>query len=78
MPYRSRNPMLVLPKDLKPNDILAFRVVAVIGPDKSWTAYRGYSSWSDEEIAARGDKISKKAAEELFSAPKLAGLVYHG
>jgi hypothetical protein len=76
MEYHSVNPMTIIPKDLKPGDILAFRVVAVIGNNKDWAAYRGYSEWTDEEIACSGDKISKKAAEQLFYAPGQAKLTY--
>jgi hypothetical protein len=78
MEYHSVNPITVIPARLKPGDILAFRVVAVIGNNKDWAAYRGYSEWTDEEIARNGDTISKEAAEQLFSAPYLAELMYTG
>lgn len=76
MEYHSVDPITAIPARLKPGDILAFRVVAVIGNNNDWIAYRGYSDWSDEEIAMHGDEMSKKTAEQLFHAPKVAGLKY--
>ena len=70
------NPVQVVPQTLKPNDVLGFKVIAVIGFAEDWAAYVGLTSWADDEVTASGDKISKEAAEALFSAPRLAGLRY--
>jgi hypothetical protein len=70
------NPVNVNPGALKPDDRLGFKVIAVIGHAGDWAAYRGLAHWSDSDVAAHGDKISKEAAEALFYAPKAAGLVY--
>jgi hypothetical protein len=71
------NPVNVEPRNLKAGDVLGFKVVAVIGYGRhDWAAYRGLTSWTDEEVASNGDKISKEAAEALFFAPKAAGIRY--
>jgi hypothetical protein len=71
------NPVTVKPISLKAGDQLGFKIVAVIGySGKDWAAYRGLTSWTDEEVANNGDKISKEAAELLFYAPRVAGLIY--
>jgi hypothetical protein len=70
------NPITVLPKNLKSGDQLGFKVIAVIGHNGDWAAYRGLTWWPNERVAADGDKISKAAAEALFYAPVAAGLKY--
>jgi len=65
------NPVQVIPATLKPGDVLGFKVIALIGYAGDWAAYEGLTSWTDDEVAALGDKISQKAAEALFSAPQL-------
>ena len=70
------NPVTVVPWDLEPDDMLGFKVVAVMGQAHDWAAYQGLTSWTDERVASAGDKISKTAAEALFSAPRRAGLIY--
>jgi hypothetical protein len=70
------NPITVIPIDLKPDDTLGYKIIAVIGYNGDWAAYAGLTDWTDEQVAAGGDKISKEAAEALFSAPKYAGLKY--
>jgi hypothetical protein len=75
------NPVTVVPVDLKPDDMLGYKIIAVIGFAGDWAAYAGLTDWSDEEVAGSGDKISREAAEAaeaLFSAPKIAGLKYRG
>jgi len=52
---------------------LGFKIIAVIGYNNDWCAYRGLTDWSDERCAAQGDKISKDAAEALFYAPVARG-----
>ena len=70
------NPIMVRPSELKPDDKLGFKVIAVIGTGGDWAAYYGLTSWTDEEVAAGGDKLNKEAAENLFHAPVAAGLKY--
>lgn len=72
------NPVTISPELLKPNDKLGFKIIAVIGYNNDWSAYRGLSDWSDEQTASMGDKISKEAAEALFYAPVALGLSYRG
>jgi len=72
------NPVSVIPASLKFNDRLGFKIIAVIGGTGDWAAYRGPTNLSDDEIAKSGEKISKEAAEELFYAPRAAGLHYRG
>jgi hypothetical protein len=75
---RTLNPVEVNPNELKSDDILGFKVVAVIGYAHDWAAYRGLTDWDDEEVASQGDKLSKEAAEALFYAPVALGLKYRG
>ena len=71
------NPVSVIPNDLQPNDLLGFKVVAVIYSGGFWAAYRGLTYWSDEQVATSGDKISEDVARSLFYAPDAAGLKYN-
>jgi hypothetical protein len=74
---KTLNPSMVVPKELKPQDLLGYKVIAVIGGSGlDWAAYRGLTDWDDDEVAMSGDKLSKEAAEALFYAPKAAGLIY--
>jgi len=70
------NPVNFKPNELKPDDQLGLKIIAVIGHGKTWAAYRGLTDWSDEAVAMSGDKISKETAEALFYAIKAAGLHY--
>jgi hypothetical protein len=70
------NPVTVKPNELKPGDNLGLKIIAVIGTGGDWAAYCGLTVWTDEEVAAHGDKIYKEAAERLFYAPVAAGLKY--
>jgi len=70
------NPVTVRPIDLKPGDELGYKIIAVIGHNDDWAAYRGLTDWSDDMVARQGDKLSKVAAEALFYAPVAAGLNY--
>jgi len=70
------NPATVNPNNLKPDDKLGFKIIAVIGYNNDWAAYRGLIWWSDEQVANEGDKISKEVAELLFYAPTALGLEY--
>ncbi len=70
------NPVTLRPIDLRPGDKIGFKVIAVIGHANDWAAYRGWTDWTDEQVAAEGDKLSKEAAEALFYAPVAAGMTY--
>lgn len=70
------NPVTAIPCELKASDRLGFKVVAVMGFAKDWTAYQGLTWWPDERVVLEGDKLSKEAAEALFYAPVAAGLPY--
>ena len=70
------NPVSVRPSELKPGDVLGYKIVAVIGYGGDWAAYAGLTDWSDEEVESGGDKLSQEAAESLFSAPVRAGFEY--
>lgn len=70
------NPVEVRPIDLSPRDRLGFKIIAVIGHNNDWAAYRGLTHMSDQEIADHGDKISQEVAEALFFAPFVADLKY--
>jgi hypothetical protein len=52
--------------DFAPEDTIAVKIVAVIGFGRSWAAYAGLSTWTDEQVASEGDKIRQEAAEALF------------
>ncbi len=70
------NPANIVPNELQPEDELGYKIIAVIGYNNDRSAYKGLTSWSDDEVARNGDKLSKIAAKALFYAPKAAGLVY--
>lgn len=70
------NPVTIRPMELKPNDHLGFKVIAVIWSNGTWSAYRGLTDWDDEYVAECGDNIGRVTAEALFYAPKAAGLKY--
>ena len=73
---KTLNPVTVRPMDLKPDDWLGYKIIAVIGYANDWCAYVGLSNWTDERVAAEGDKLSKKVAESLFYAPVAMELTY--
>lgn len=70
------NPVTVRPIDLSPRDRLGFKIIAVIGHQNDWAAYRGSTDKSDQWVADHGDKISQEVAEALFFAPFVADLKY--
>jgi len=72
------NPVTVRPIELKPGDVLGYKIVAVIGYGGDWAAYAGLTNWTDEEVKDGGDKLGQDVAELLFYAPKAAGLEYRG
>ena len=70
------NPVTIRPNELKPDDRLGYKIIAVIGFANDWAAYKGLTYWTDDEVANGGDKLSKQEAELLFYAPVAAGLKY--
>jgi len=70
------NPVTTRPIDLYPGDRLGFKIIAVIGGNNDWAAYRGLTLWSDDEVVEMGDKLGREDAEKLFYAPVAMGLKY--
>ena len=70
------NPVTISPSDLKPGDMLGYKIIAVIGYAGDWAAYKGLADWNDDKVANSGDKLSGEAAEAIFYAPVAAGLIY--
>jgi len=54
------------PSDVQPGDAFPIKVVAVVGHGDDWAAYYGPTNYSDEAVAAIGDKLSAAQAEPLF------------
>jgi hypothetical protein len=58
--------------EVKPNDRFGYKIIAVIhgvtkdGKPMIWSAYRGYTGQTDEEIASNGDIILYEIAKLLF------------
>jgi hypothetical protein len=66
------NGVAIEPDEIEGEDRFGYKVVALVGYHKvDWAAYRGPTTWSDEQVAATGDKITRDAAFALF--PTLAG-----
>jgi hypothetical protein len=63
-------------EDLAVHAMAGVKIIAVIGDIKDWAAYKGLTNWSDERVAAEGDKIPQDAAELLFDTPVRLGLHY--
>lgn len=78
MPEYNFNKSLIhtSPSDVEDNDAFAIRVVAVASAGRFWRAFRGPSSWPDQEVAGHGDEISEEAARQLFFALANSGRVY--
>lgn len=72
--YRFKNHYTTMPGDVEPNDAFAMKVVAVVGKIGDWAAYWGPPSWSNENVARKGCKLSAEAAVPLF--PVLRNLCY--
>lgn len=54
------------PADLRPDDLLTVKVVAVIGWAHDFACYAGPADWTDEDVARRGDKLGAGAAWQMF------------
>lgn len=62
--------------DIQPGAKFGYVIVAEVGHDNDWAAYRGPADWSPERVALHGQRISKEAAEDLFPIMKWVGLHY--
>jgi hypothetical protein len=62
----SLNPYLVRGEEIKPKDTFCYKVVVVIHPDGSWTAFKGNPDFSDGRIVKTGMPIDEEAATSLF------------
>ena len=74
--YNFKNLVTTDPSDVKQGDAFAVKVVATAGYANDWAAYRGPSDWSDQAVAASGDRLDKKAAEALFYVMRASGRHY--
>lgn len=74
MKYLNINPFASIQPEQ--GDRVAVKVVACVGVVDDWAAYVGGTGWSDDKVAAEGDKLSKEAAELLFPQLVRAGLQY--
>jgi len=74
--HRWRNLVSVRPSDVADGDAFAVKIVATAGHADDWAAYRGPSHWSDEQVAATGDKLLKEQAEPLFYVLRESGRQY--
>lgn len=75
--YHFRNKSFVAPIDVAPSDAFAVKIVAVAHPNgKSWAAYQGPSSWTDQCVADQGDAIEEEIANALFYVLANSGLIY--
>jgi hypothetical protein len=64
--------------EIHEGDRFGYKVVAVVATGWSaWAAYKGPTSWSDEQVANEGDIISKEAASALFPTLAASINIYH-
>lgn len=73
MVHNWRNKVTTAPNDLYHKDAFSVKVVAVavVGAVGDFTAYMGPADWSDEEVAARGDRVPERVGRELFHVCRL-------
>jgi len=76
MEYRFRNHYTVSPDDVQADDCFALKVVAVAGYGHDWAAYSGPTDWTDQEVVACGDKLSREQGEPLFYIMRASGRHY--
>ncbi|MDI6770130.1 MAG: hypothetical protein QMD04_10715 [Anaerolineales bacterium] len=71
------NPYVVQAREVTGGDRYGYKVVAVIDQAwDGWRAYRGPTSWSDQQVAEHGDPLSEEAAQALFPTLAAAGRVF--
>ena len=71
-----KNHYTTRPCDVEDGDAFAIKVVATAGYGNDWAAYIGPSNWTDERVAAQGDKLSPEQAAPLFSVLHRSGRHY--
>ena len=71
-----KDPNMLRAADLEPGRGFGFKVVAVIGQDNDWAAYRGALNWTDEQVVEEGDKLNPTQAYALFPEIDRLGLYY--
>jgi hypothetical protein len=59
---------------LNPDDIVAVKMVTVIGWGGDFAVYQGPTDWTDQEVSERGDKVSAETGRAV--APYCAHLSY--
>lgn len=59
---RFRNWYNTSPSDVADEDAFAVKLVAIAGTNNDYAVYAGRSDWSDEKVAANGDKVSEEQA----------------
>lgn len=62
--------------DLRLGDAVAVKYVTVIGAWSDFAVYIGVGDWSDERVAANGDKVSEEVGRAV--APYCSHLAYRG
>lgn len=67
------NAYLVRPSEVKHGDRFGYKIIAIVD-EQCWSAYRGPTGWSDDQVARHGDSISRAVAEAIF--PSMAHLHY--
>lgn len=71
------NPYLVQAREIAGGDRYGYKVVAVIDESwNGWRAYRGPTSWTDQQVADNGDAVSEETARALFPTLAAAGRIY--
>ena len=71
-----RNPVTTRPCDVKDGDAFAMKVVAIAGYNNDYAVYCGPTVWSDDKVAAYGDKLPKCQAAPLFYVMRESGRIY--
>lgn len=61
---------------LQPGDIVAVKMVTVIGDNGDFAVYQGLTDQSDGAVANHGDKVSESVGRAI--APYCAHLYYRG
>lgn len=72
------NPYVINWNEIQPGDRLGYKIIVVINPYiKSWGAWRGPTTWTDDRVAQVGDAISEEAAKALFPMMAAIGRFYY-
>lgn len=71
-----KHPKTAIPAEIRDNDHIAIKVVAVAGFANDWSAYEGPMDWPDLKVAQQGSKLSAIQAKPLFFAMRNSGRYY--